>query len=217
MDVKKKFGTIAIYYNAVRTIIFEINTETELVLHNTEFENFVINIGRCFLSSFPENLEKAYNIPYIDLKKSVKINVERALLDLSSMLGENIIFKRYQGIERKHFPKLKKYCYSGLYHYVEEPKKLIDFSEICGDGEGKIGTIVELLAIPDDEFYGTEKYKTILRDLGNDLAKKIAVQNPVDLDQEISIINRIKQSEKELNGREIKILSRTRFEVGEET
>ena len=79
--------TVSVKNNAAALV--EINSETDFVSRNPDFQNFARNISIIALDS-GANLEDLKKAPYLDSGK----NVQETLTDLIGLIGENIVLRR---------------------------------------------------------------------------------------------------------------------------
>ena len=79
--------TVSVSDNAAALV--EINSETDFVSRNPDFQKFAKNVSSIALNS-GSNLDELKNAKYLDSGKSVK----DALTDLIGLIGENIVIRR---------------------------------------------------------------------------------------------------------------------------
>ena len=79
--------TVSVSENAAALV--EINSETDFVSRNPDFQKFAKNVSSIALNS-GSNLDELKNAKYLDSGKSVK----DALTDLIGLIGENIVIRR---------------------------------------------------------------------------------------------------------------------------
>ena len=82
-------GVVTVSFNNNAAALVEINSETDFVSRNPDFQKFAKNISNIALS-FGSNLDELQNAKYLDSGKSVK----DALTDLIGLIGENIVLRR---------------------------------------------------------------------------------------------------------------------------
>jgi elongation factor Ts len=82
-------GVVTVSISDNSAALVEINSETDFVSRNPDFQNFARNISNIALNS-GSNLEELQNAGYLDSGKSVK----DALTDLIGLIGENIVLRR---------------------------------------------------------------------------------------------------------------------------
>ena len=115
-------GVIAVSINTDAAALVEINSETDFVSRNPDFQKFAKNISEIALlhGQTIEDLKKAI---YIDSGKSV----EEALTDLIGLIGENIVLRR---------SSLLKNTNNNIFSYYIHGQ--------VNEGLGKIGVILSL-------------------------------------------------------------------------
>ena len=82
-------GVVTVSFNNNAAALVEINSETDFVSRNPDFQKFAKNVSSIALS-FGSNLDELQNAKYLDSGKSVK----DALTDLIGLIGENIVLRR---------------------------------------------------------------------------------------------------------------------------
>ena len=82
-------GVVTVSMSDNSAALVEINSETDFVSRNPDFQNFARNISNIALNS-GSNLEELQNAKYLNSGKSVK----DALTDLIGLIGENIVLRR---------------------------------------------------------------------------------------------------------------------------
>ena len=82
-------GVIAVSSNAESAALVEINSETDFVSRNPDFQNFAKNVSEIALSH-GNSIEELKKATYLESEK----NVEEALTDLIGLIGENIVLRR---------------------------------------------------------------------------------------------------------------------------
>lgn len=82
-------GVITVSMNNETASLVEINSETDFVSRNPDFQNFAKNISKIALTS-GNSIEELKKAKYIDSEK----NVEETLTDLIGLIGENIVLRR---------------------------------------------------------------------------------------------------------------------------
>ena len=82
-------GVVTVSFNNNAAALVEINSETDFVSRNPDFQKFAKNVSNIALS-FGSNLDELQNAKYLDSGKSVK----DALTDLIGLIGENIVLRR---------------------------------------------------------------------------------------------------------------------------
>ena len=82
-------GVIAVSINTDAAALVEINSETDFVSRNPDFQKFAKNISEIALIN-GQTIEELKKAKYLDSGKSV----EEALTDLIGLIGENIVLRR---------------------------------------------------------------------------------------------------------------------------
>ena len=121
-------GVVTVSFNNNAAALVEINSETDFVSRNPDFQKFAKNISNIALS-FGSNLDELQNAKYLDSGKSVK----DALTDLIGLIGENIVLRR-----TSLFNSTTNIFSSYVHGQVDE-------------GLGKIGVIVSIESNGDKE------------------------------------------------------------------
>ena len=82
-------GVVTVSISDNSAALVEINSETDFVSRNPDFQNFARNVSKIALNS-GSSLEELENAKYLDSGKSVK----DTLTDLIGLIGENIVLRR---------------------------------------------------------------------------------------------------------------------------
>mgnify|MGYP001248059116 FL=1 len=82
-------GVVTVSVNNNAAALVEINSETDFVSRNPDFQKFAKNVSSIALNS-GSNLDELKNAKYLDSGKTVK----DALTDLIGLIGENIVIRR---------------------------------------------------------------------------------------------------------------------------
>ena len=160
-------GVITVSSNAESAALVEINSETDFVSRNPDFQNFAKNVSEIALSH-GNTIDELKKATYLDSEK----NVEEALTDLIGLIGENIVLRRS--------------------YLLRNTDKNIFSSYIHGqvsEGLGKIGVI---LSIESNE--SNEKIKELGKQIAMHIAasKPIAISSgdvdPQVIDRERAIL-----------------------------
>jgi len=121
-------GVVTVSVNKNAAALVEINSETDFVSRNPDFQKFAKNVSSIALN-FGSNLDELQNAKYLDSGKSVK----DALTDLIGLIGENIVLRR-----TSLFNSTTNIFSSYVHGQVDE-------------GLGKIGVIVSIESNGDKE------------------------------------------------------------------
>lgn len=100
-------GLTKILTNNNKTIIVEINSETDFVAKNEEFVNAVDSIAESLLASSAKTNEEALEV----LVDGVKIS--DVIINLTSKIGEKISFRRFELIEKTDSQTFGTYSHMG--------------------------------------------------------------------------------------------------------
>tara|TARA_B100000945_G_scaffold237698_1_gene193718 strand:- start:2 stop:931 length:930 start_codon:yes stop_codon:yes gene_type:complete len=115
-------GVIAVSINTDAATLVEINSETDFVSRNPDFQKFAKNISEIALLH-GQTIEELKKAKYLDSGKSV----EEALTDLIGLIGENIVLRRSSLLKNTN-----NYIFSSYIHGQ------------VNEGLGKIGVILSL-------------------------------------------------------------------------
>ena len=232
-------GLIAISKNKLNKEagIIEINSETDFVARNNDFQSFVTNISKINLEQ-KGDLDKVTKSQYLDTKD----NVSEALTNLISKIGENLTIRRSEYIHSED-------GFVGTYvHNVEKDnmgkigvlisvKTNIDYSKI-NDFLKKISmhvaatnpisitsTDIDQNIINKEKEFQLEEIKKTGKDdviqkkmlegkMNKNFNEVVLLEQNFVVDDSINIKQFIQNTSKELNG-SIEIKKFVRFKVGE--
>ncbi len=124
-------GLVAVAVNGNSAVLVEVNSETDFVARNDQFQLFVKNLANIAFKS-DGTVESLKELPY-DSSKSVK----EALISLISTIGENLTIRRIKKFDSDG------YCCSYMHNAIE-------------DGIGKIGVLVSFSSKPKNENLGKQ-------------------------------------------------------------
>ena len=146
-------GLVAVAVNGTQGVLVEVNSETDFVARNEDFQTLVRGIAGVALDRGAAKAED------IEALKSAKYpggtTVSDAIANAIATIGENMTLRRAGGLEVKQ---------GVIAHYVHN---------VVGEGLGKIGVIVALESTGD---------KAALQALGRQVAMHVAAANPLGLD-----------------------------------
>ena len=115
-------GVIAVSINTDAAALVEINSETDFVSRNPDFQNFAKNISEIALLH-GQTIDELKKAKYLDSGKSV----EEALTDLIGLIGENIVLRRSSILKNTNNNIFSSYIHGQV-----------------NEGLGKIGVILSL-------------------------------------------------------------------------
>ena len=115
-------GVIAVSINTDAAALVEINSETDFVSRNPDFQKFAKNISEIALSH-GQTIDQLKKANYLDSSKSV----EEALTDLIGLIGENIVLRRSSILKNTNNNIFSSYIHGQV-----------------NEGLGKIGVILSL-------------------------------------------------------------------------
>ena len=115
-------GVVTVSVNSDAAALVEINSETDFVSRNPDFQNFAKNVSEIALTNGAsiEDLKKA---KYLDSEK----NVEETLTDLIGLIGENIVLRRTHRLTNTNNNIFSSYIHGQI-----------------NEGLGKIGVILSI-------------------------------------------------------------------------
>ena len=125
----KKAGRVAaegltkIMVDGNSAIIIEVNSETDFVAKNEQFIELIDKIAKCLISAKPKDMDEAMNV-VVDGKP-----MSEFLAEATSTIGENIVLRRFEIIEKNDDDVFGAYSHMG----------------------GKIGVLVELKMTDNEE------------------------------------------------------------------
>ena len=115
-------GVITVSINTDAAALVEINSETDFVSRNPDFQKFAKNISEIALIN-GQTIEELKKAKYLDSGKSV----EEALTDLIGLIGENIVLRRSSILKNTNNNIFSSYIHGQV-----------------NEGLGKIGVILSL-------------------------------------------------------------------------
>lgn len=86
-------GIVSAYYDEAKKIgvIVEVNSETDFVAKNEEFQNFVLNIAKTIAQNNPIDVESLLNVKLFGSDRTVLENLQDKILSI----GENLKIRRF--------------------------------------------------------------------------------------------------------------------------
>ena len=152
-------GVIAVSINTDAAALVEINSETDFVSRNPDFQKFAKNISEIALIN-GQTIEELKKAKYLDSGKSV----EEALTDLIGLIGENIVLRRSSLLKNTNNNIFSSYIHGQV-----------------NEGLGKIGVILSLESNID-----SDKIKDLGKQIAMHIAasKPMAISSD-DVDPEV--------------------------------
>ncbi|MCH2678605.1 MAG: translation elongation factor Ts [Alphaproteobacteria bacterium] len=152
-------GVIAVSINTDAAALVEINSETDFVSRNPDFQKFAKNISEIALIN-GQTIEELKKAKYLDSGKSV----EEALTDLIGLIGENIVLRRSSLLKNANNNIFSSYIHGQV-----------------NEGLGKIGVILSLESNID-----SDKIKDLGKQIAMHIAasKPMAISSD-DVDPEV--------------------------------
>ena len=152
-------GVIAVSINTDAAALVEINSETDFVSRNPDFQKFAKNISEIALIN-GQTIEELKKAKYLDSGKSV----EEALTDLIGLIGENIVLRRSSLLKNVNNNIFSSYIHGQV-----------------NEGLGKIGVILSLESNID-----SDKIKDLGKQIAMHIAasKPMAISSD-DVDPEV--------------------------------
>ena len=152
-------GVIAVSINTDAAALVEINSETDFVSRNPDFQKFAKNISEIALLH-GQTIDELKKAKYLDSGKSV----EEALTDLIGLIGENIVLRRSSILKNTNNNIFSSYIHGQV-----------------NEGLGKIGVILSLESNID-----SDKIKDLGKQIAMHIAasKPMAISSD-DVDPEV--------------------------------
>ena len=122
-------GLVGVSLNKNFAALVEVNTETDFVSRNTDFQEFVVSVSG-IASNGINSLQELLSSPY----KEEKQNVSEKLTELVGQIGENLVLRRCEVLKNNDNLSFSSYMHSQV-----KP------------GIGKIGVIVSYKVKKNDE------------------------------------------------------------------
>ncbi|NLE02491.1 MAG: elongation factor Ts [Fibrobacter sp.] len=234
-----KEGIVTIVSEPACSIVYEVNSETDFVARNDDFIDFVKKLGTLLIENKPSNLDaaKAIQSPLIG-----DVSVENRVTELIGKIGENITFRRYAKIDaniqnERIFSYLHGNGKIGVLVKLQADKEL-DSPAMAALGKDLAMQVAAASPIAVDrdsvspeviakekEIYNTQAQtsgkpekiwdKIVEGKLAKFFQEFTLLEQGFIKNPDISIIDRIKETEKE-TGAKVKVLSFIRFELGAE-
>jgi len=238
-DKIAKEGIVTIITDSKAAVVYEVNSETDFVARNEDFIKFVSDLGKLLIEKKPSDITAAKNIvsPVIG-----NITVDARVTELIGKIGENIAFRRYAKVDVSSANE-RLFSYNHGNGKIGVVVKLAAESGLDTEGMAALGKDIAMqvaaskpMATDADavsaEVIAKEKeiYAAQVKTSGKPekiwdkivegkltkffqevtLVGQQFIKNP-----EITVTERIKETEKELNTK-IKVLTFVRIELGAE-
>jgi elongation factor Ts len=235
-----KEGKVTIVADKTTAVVYEVNSETDFVARNDDFVAFVSDLGKVLIEKKPANIIDAKSIvaPVFG-----GVTVETRVTELIGKIGENIAFRRYSKVDAGSANECLFTYLHGNGRIGVVVKLAADAAALGSEAMAALGKDIAMqvaasnpMATDSDaisadsiakekEIYFTQAQasgkpeKIWEKIVDGKLAKyfqevtlmgQAFIKNP-----EISVTERLKETEKELNTK-IKVLSFIRIELGAE-
>lgn len=105
-------GLIIINSNDKKACILEINSETDFVARNEDFQDFCFKVSKTILNNNLSSIDEVNNCIMFDSK----LSVSNELTSIISKIGENIIIKRFISFEKKPNLYFQHYIHNSVNH-----------------------------------------------------------------------------------------------------
>jgi elongation factor Ts len=144
-----KEGLVSMVTDASSAIVYEVNSETDFVARNQDFQAFVQKLGTLLLAKKPANIDEAKKLSSPDIGGTVEARVT----ELIGKIGENIAFRRYRKMD-----------------YNPAAERLATYMH----GNGKVGVVMKMSVEP-----AAAMTSDAVNLLGKDLAMQVCAANPI--------------------------------------
>jgi elongation factor Ts len=238
-DKAAKEGKVTIVSDATTACVYEVNSETDFVARNDDFVAFVDTLGNVLIEKKPADITAAKAIVAPSMGN---ITVEARVTELIGKIGENIMFRRYAKVDTSNASE-KLFTYNHGNGKIGVVVKLsatagLDSAAMADLGKDLAMQVAasnpmsadsdaispEVIA-KEKEIYFTQAQtsgkpekiwdKIVEGKLAKFFQEVTLVGQAFVKNPEISIAQRIAETEKELNSK-IKVLSFVRMERGAE-
>ncbi len=95
-DKAAKEGKVTIVSDATTACVYEVNSETDFVARNDDFVAFVDTLGKVLIEKKPADINAAKAIV---AQSMGNITIEARVTELIGKIGENIMFRRYAKVD----------------------------------------------------------------------------------------------------------------------
>ncbi|NLD93128.1 MAG: elongation factor Ts [Fibrobacter sp.] len=238
-DKAAKEGKVTIVSDATTACVYEVNSETDFVARNDDFVAFVDTLGKVLIEKKPADINAAKAIVAPSMGN---ITIEARVTELIGKIGENIMFRRYAKVDTANTNE-KLFTYNHGNGKIGVVVKLSATAGLDSAAMADLGKDLAMQvaasnpmstdsdAISPDviakekEIYFTQAQtsgkpekiwdKIVEGKLAKFFQEVTLVGQPFVKNPEISIAQRIAETEKELTSK-IKVLSFIRMERGAE-
>ena len=100
-------GLAQVFTKGNEAIILEVNSETDFVAKNEEFQKFVNTLGETLLNSEASTMEEALKLPVNDG------TIEDLVVAIIAKIGEKISFRRFARVTKKDTENFGEYLHNG--------------------------------------------------------------------------------------------------------
>ena len=118
-------GLVTVNINENTGVVIEINSETDFVARNENFQKFCEDVSFSCMKNKVENVEDLLNSKYLETEDSI----QSQLTELIAKIGENIVIRRLKFVKLEN-NNLQKYIHNSV-----------------NDFSGKIGVLLSLSLI----------------------------------------------------------------------
>ena len=151
-------GLAAILTEGNQAVILEMNSETDFVAKNTEFQNLVSETLKTIIKSDAQTLEEALNLPYEEG------TINDLIVSKTAKIGEKLSLRRFAKVEKKDNETFGEYIHMGgkiAVLIVTEGTDDIVAKDIAMHAAAMRPTYVSEKDVPADVL---EKEKTVLKE-----------------------------------------------------
>lgn len=235
-----KEGLVSMVSDASTVIVYEVNSETDFVAHNDNFVAFVDILGKLLLAKKVSTIDEAKKLSAPELGGTVESHVT----ELIGKIGENIAFRRFRKIEVDPSKECIATYIHGKNKICVVVKLSVDQDAArSGSAVAQLGkdlamqicssnpmapnreSIPAATVAKEREIYLTQAQssgkpekiweKIVEGKLTKFYQEMVLTEQPYIKDTDISVSDRIKQTEKE-TGAKIEVVSFVRLELGAE-
>ncbi len=168
-------GLIGFAQNDSHISLVEINSETDFVAKNDKFKDFLKTVAKEVLTSKPSDIESFLTTKF---SKDAELTVDEYRASMIQLLGENIIIKRFELIEKK-----ADHSY-GTYAHMQG--KIITFVELSKAGfDAAARDIAMHVAAEAPEYLNPEDVPQSIIDRENEIAKSQMKGKPENIIKKI--------------------------------